>query len=186
MDRRSLPLARAIVSGVLLSLIAALAGCGNNQALYEEAKTEAESSIAIELEITAAQTTDLLTQRAAMAEITDEDIIAVFLNDSRSYEAGLPNIVGTRALFDMVENTDGSVTFSVFLRANSYRAAGLSSTNLSRHTCGSLTGQFAKGMLSVADRDCPPEVAAAAAEGSVLLSMTENAAKFGVNVGTVP
>lgn len=186
MDWPSVPVVRTVTSGLVLVLVGALAGCGDDDRLYEEAATAAEAGVATSLEITANQTTSLLTERAAVSEISAEDIVAIFLNDARNYEAGPLNVVGTRALFDMVENADGSVTFSVFFRANSYRAGGLSSTSQSRHSCGSITGRFTEDALSVNDLECPPELAAITGESSILLSMTENAAKHGLKVGTSP
>lgn len=185
-DRRSLPVVRAIASALVLMSAAALAGCGSDRRLYEEAATAAESSIATSLEITDTQTTDLLVERAAVSEVSAEDIIAIYLVDARGYEAGLMDAVNTRALFDLAENDDGSVTFSVFFKTSVYRASGLSSTSQSRHTCGEITGRFGEGVLSISDLDCPPAFREVAGERSQFLSMTENAAKYGVNVGTAP
>ena len=186
MDRRSVPLARAVACGLVLVTVAALAGCGSDRRLYEEATTEAESSVATSLEITATQTTDLLAERAAVSEISTEDIVAIFLTDARDYEAGQLDVVKTRALFGFAENDDGSVTFSVFINASVYRASGLITTSQSRHSCGEITGRFGEGVLSFDDLDCPPVFKQRAGEDSVYLSMTENAEKYGVSVGTAP
>ncbi|WP_140403362.1 hypothetical protein [Microbacterium oxydans] len=126
--------------------------------MYEGAVTEAESGLAIGLENTARQLADLLAERTAVSEISADDIVDVFLTDARGYEAGPANPVKTRGVFDIVENGDGSVTFSVFFRSGAYRASGLTSTSQSRHTCGTLTGIFTESALSIGDLECPPEI----------------------------
>lgn len=186
LDGRSLPVVRAIAFGLALASFAALAGCGSDRRLYEEAVIEAESGMASSVERTVAQTTDLLTHRAAVSGISADDIVVVFLIDARGYESGPLDAVKTSALFDLAENADGSVTFSVFLKTSVYRASGLSSTTLTRYSCGAITGRFGEGVLSLSDLDCPSELAATAGEDSRPLSMTKNAAKYGVNVGTAP
>lgn len=186
MDRRSLPLARTFVSGISLMLIGLLAGCGSDRRVYEEAATSAESSVATGLDAAITQTTDLLTERAAVSEISAEDITAVFLTDARNYETGQLDVVKTRALFDLVDNGDGSVTFSVFINASVYRASGLITTSQSRHSCGAITGRFGEGVLSVDDLDCPAVFEQRAGEDSVNLSMTANGEKYGVSGVTLP
>lgn len=185
MDRRPLPLARAIACACVVVSVLALAGCGSDRRLNEEAAAAAESGVATSLEITSTQMTDLLATRTAVSEISTEDIVAIFLTDARGYEDGLSEAVKTRALFELTEN-GGLVTFSVFFKASVYRASGLSNTSQSRHSCGEITGRFGEDVLSVSDLDCPPELTAAAGENSLVLSMTENAQKYGVNVGEDP
>lgn len=167
-------------------LTGALTACGNDRRMYEEAVASAESGLAIGLEITARELTDLLSERATVSEFTANDIVDVFLADARNYEAGPGEPVKTRAVFDIVENADGSVTFSVFLKESVYRASGLTSTSQARHTCGSLTGKFAEPGLTIGDLDCPPAIAEYAGDDSLFLSMTQNAEKYGVEIDTLP
>lgn len=186
MGRRSLPLVRAIVSGMVLVAIGSLACCDSSRILFEQAEADAEEGVALSLEITLRQTADLLAERAAQGEISGGDILAIFGADVRDYEATPPSVPETRALIDLLENADGSVTFSVFFQAKTYRAAGLSSVNLTRYSCGTLIGRFGYSTLSVADLVCPPEFEDVAGENSLPLSMTENAVKHGVNVNAAP
>lgn len=183
MDRRPLSLARVVTSGALLLFAGVLSGCGSNQAVYDEAVTEAEYGLAAGLETTVLQTAELLATRAALDEISEGDIVGIFRTDATNYEDIPPNLPESRALFDIVENIDGSVSFSVFFKASFYSAAGLSNTNQSRHTCGTLTGRFTERGLTVADIDCPQALEADAGERSIRVPMTENAVKFGVDVG---
>ena len=186
MDWRSLPLARTVACGFVVMAVAALAGCGSDSRLYEEAKTAAESSLATGLRMTTTQTTGLLEDRTAMSQITTEDIIGIFLTDARSYETEPLDAIQTRALFGLTESSDGSVTFSVFINASVYRTSGLTTSSQARHSCGEITGRFGEGVVSVSDLDCPPVFAQRAGEDSVYLSMTANAEKYGVSVGTSP
>lgn len=186
MNRRPQPLVRAVASGLLLVAAAALAGCGSDRRLYEEAATEAEAGVATSLELTASQATALLAESSGASDISPDDIAGIFLLDARGYEAGLVGPVKTRALFDLVEHDDGTVTFSVFLRDSVYRSSGLTNTSQTRHSCGELVGRFGEGVLSLNDLDCPAEFESAAGEDSQPLSMTENAAKYGVNVESAP
>lgn len=183
MVRRPLTLSRVVTSGVLLLLTGVLSGCGSNQAVYDEAVTEAEYGLAAGLETTARQTAELLVTRTALDEISEEDIVGIFRTDATNYEDIPPNLPESRSLFEIVENIDGSVSFSVFFKASFHSAAGLSSTNQSRHTCGTLTGRFTERGLTVADIDCPQALEADAGDRSILVSMTENAAEYGVDVG---
>lgn len=134
----------------------------------------------------ARQLADLLAERGAVSDITTDDILDVFLTDARDYEAGPAEPISTRAVFDILENADGSVTFSVFFKDSVYRVSGLSSTSVTRHTCGTLTGTFAERALSIGDLDCPPELAEYAGDDSIFVPMTQNAEKFGVEINTVP
>lgn len=186
MNRRPQPLVRSVASGLLLVAAAALVGCGSDRRLYEEAATEAESGVATSLELTASQATALLAESSGASDISPDDIDGIFLLDARGYEADLVGPVKTRALFDLVEHDDGTVTFSVFLRDSVFRSSGLTTTSQTRHSCGELVGRFGEGVLSVNDLDCPAEFESAAGEDSQPLSMTENAAKYGVNVGSAP
>ncbi|TCJ28838.1 hypothetical protein E0W80_04900 [Microbacterium sp. PI-1] len=186
MDRRPLPLARTVATAAGLLLIAGLAGCDSGQRIYEEAVTAAEQGVALSLENTTAQISDLLAERSAATEISTEDISAIFLADARGYETEPLDAIQTRALFDMTENSDGSLTFSIFIVDSVYRASGLTTTSQSRYSCGEITGRFGGGALSVEDLDCPPVFQQRAGDESVYLSMTANAEKYGVSVGTSP
>ncbi|CAH0171871.1 hypothetical protein SRABI76_01303 [Microbacterium oxydans] len=186
MDRRSLPLARTAAAATVLLFIGGLAGCDGGQRIYEEAVTEAEQGVALSLEITTTQATDLLAERSAASEISTEDIISIFLTDARNYETEPLDAIQTRALFGMRENSDGSVTFSIFIVDSVYRASGLTTTSQSRHSCGEITGRIGAGVLSFEDLDCPPVFVQRAGDESVSLSMTDNAEKYGVSVGTSP
>lgn len=186
MNGRTLRWRRAIAAGVALLLIGALAGCGTDGRMYEEAVAGAESSLVTGLEITASQTAQLLAERSAVSEISADDIVDVFLTDARDYEASPPNPVKTRAVFDIVENADGSVTFSLFFKASVYRASGLTSTSQSRHTCGTLTGKFTEPALSIGDRECPPAIEEYAGDDSIFMPMTQNAEKYGAEIDTLP
>lgn len=183
MGRRSVPLGRLVASGLILLLVSATAGCGHDR-VYEGAIDEAEYGVALFLENTATRVVDLLSRRTALNEISEEDITATFVNDMRDYAGTGP--VEKRAVFDIVENADGTVTFSVFFGSSAYRAGGLVTTNQSRHSCGTLTGRFTEPALTVDDVDCPPEIEAFAGEESIAVSMTGNAAKHGVEVGISP
>lgn len=186
MNRRSLRWTRVIAAGIAFMLLGSLTACGSGRRMYEEAVAEAERGLALSLEITARELADLLTERAAVSGISADDIVSVFLTDARDYEAGPGEPVITRAVFDIVENADGSVTFSVFFKDSVYRASGLSTTSVGRHTCGTLTGKFAERALSIGDLDCPKELAAYAGDDSVYMPMTQNAEKHGVEIDTSP
>lgn len=186
MDRRSLPLARAVAWGLVVMAVAALAGCESDRRFYEQAVSDAERGVALSLETMTTDTTDLLEERAALSEISTEDIVAIFLTDARSYETEPLEAIQTRALFGMTENSDGSVTFSVFIVDSVFASSGLSTTSPSRHSCGEITGRFEEGVISIGDLDCPPVFVQRAGEDSKYLSMTANAEKYGVSVGTSP
>ena len=187
LNRRSLRLTRIFAAGVALMLLGSLAACGTDRRVYEEAVASAESGLAISLEITARELADLLSERAEVSDISADDIVNVFLTDARNYEAGPGEPVITRAVFDIVENADGSVTFSVYFKDSVYRGAvGLSTISVGRHTCGTLTGRFTERALSIGDLDCPQELAAYAGDESVYMPMAENAEKHDVEIDTSP
>lgn len=89
-------------------------------------------------------------------------------------------------MFDILENADGSVTFSIFFKDSVYPASGLSSTSVTRHTCGTLTGRFTERALSIGDLDCSPELAEYAGDDSIFVPITQNADDYGVELATVP
>lgn len=185
MGWRSLPLRRFGASIVMVTLVGSTVGCGSHR-VYEGAVDEAESGVAILLEITAAQTADLLLGHTALSEVSEEDITTTFANDMRGHMESSPGPVEKRGVFDIVENPDGTVSFSVVLGSSVFRSGGLITTNQSRHSCGTLTGRFTERALTVDDVDCPPEIEAFAGEDSIAVSMTGNAAKHGVEIGTWP
>lgn len=170
---------------VMVTLVGSTVGCGSDR-VYEGAIDEAESGVAILLEITAAQTADLLLGHAAFSEVSEEDITTTFVNDMRGYAETSPGPLGERGVFDIAENPDGTVSFSVILGSSAFRSGGLITTNQSRHSCGILTGRFNERALKVDDVDCPPEIEAFAGEDSIAVSMTDNAAKHGVEIEASP
>ncbi|MEJ1154443.1 hypothetical protein [Microbacterium marmarense] len=182
MGRRPIPVARPLASGLLLALVCVSAvGCGTSRA-YTQAVEEAELGVALLLSITETDTANLLADHTALGEISSDDIATVFFNDMREYTGEEPGPAEERAVYDIIENPDGSVSFLVFFGAGAFASSGLVTTNQSRHSCGSLAGRFAERELTVTDVDCPPEITRFAGDSSIALSMTENATKYAAEI----
>lgn len=182
MERRRLLLVRRISLLLILANVFTLSGCHSSR-IYDDAVDSAERGVALYLESTADETSKLLESHAALSELSEEDIRFAFLNDLRGYTEESRSPDDKKAVFDIIENPDGTVTFFVFFGSSVFSAGGLTSTNVSRHSCGALTGRFTEPDLVVRDADCPPTIASFAGVDSRPLSMTENAAQHDVVVG---
>jgi hypothetical protein len=173
--------ARFAATVPLLVLVGVVAGCGSDR-VYEDAVNEAESGVAAHLEITAREVSHLLEGHASLSAVSEQDIAAAFLNDLRGYTGQSAGPSDNRAVYDIVQEADGTVVFSVFFGSTAYGAGGLVTTNQFRHSCGTISGRFAEAAIALGDADCPAAIERLAGEESLAVSMTENAAKHGVDV----
>lgn len=184
MGRRALPLT-ALKATVLVAAIACLTtACGSDR-VYEDAVENAEAGVAVHLEITARETSNLLATHASLSDVSQDQIAAAFLNDLRGYTGDTAAPSDKRAVYDIAEMPDGTVTFSVFFGSSTSGAGGLVTTNQSRHSCATISGRFTEATLTVDDAECPAVIEQLAGEESIPVSMTENAAKHGVDVGAL-
>ncbi|WP_091230213.1 hypothetical protein [Microbacterium sp. 3J1] len=87
-------------------------------------------------------------------------------------------------MFDIVENADGSVTFSVFSRAWIELPDCLPLAD--RVTPVECSPASSPNPLSIGDLDCPPAIEEDAGDDSILMSTTQNAEQYGAEIDTLP
>lgn len=178
---RSLPLTRLLATAGVLATVSSVVGCGPNP-VYQDTVERAESGVAIALRNTATQTANLLVEYPSLDDIPQERLVRVFLNDLRGDPETWAPIRDRRGVYDIVEEPDGTISFSVLLASSASGAGGLVTTIQRRHSCGVLTGRFSDREMSVVDAECPPHVDAIGGQSSIALSMTQNAAKHGIDI----
>ncbi len=168
----------AVVSGILS--LALMAGCSPSGGLYREAAAAAEAGLAVHLRNTIALVTSLMREQTAPGAIGEAEIARVFGADLRSVSPASSGPVDGRGVFEITPHANGDVAFSVLFVSTAFRAAGLTSTNAYAHTCGTLTAGAAGPDVIVTNRECPPEIAASAADESVFVPLETVAADAGV------
>ena len=151
--------------------------------VHEEAVDEAETGVAVLLDYTVVETSDLMSEHTALSELSHDAITQAFVNDLRGFTSSSPQPGEKRGVYDIAQSDDGRVTFSVFFGSSVFRSGGLVTTNVSRHSCGTITGRFSERDLSVQDASCPPDITTWAGEESAAVSLTKMQAKYEETTG---
>jgi hypothetical protein len=176
---------RALLGGLAVVLL--LSGCSSTtDELDSELAERAEEGIAVSLEYIAPRAGELLQQRTGLDEITREDLERVFTNDLTAVDTSTPTPptlknATLRAVYAL--NADGErAEFSFFVGSGVSGASGFVARSAARYSCGTLSGEFGSTEVSVSDVDCPPALHAKADSETELVSITETAEKFDVDV----
>lgn len=170
---------RASPAVLVLPLIA-LTGCTDVSA---ETAQRAESGLAVVLKRTLDDTSELLSTRASLDAVSTGELAAALGADLRP-DSQTGNVMDGRGVYSITTEPAGSTVFSVFFVSSAFGSGGLVTTNITRHSCGTLSGTFSDPAVIVADTSCPPEVAARAGSESREVSLTTVAENNSVQIQT--
>lgn len=175
---------RRFVAIASLSAIAlAVTGCAGSERAYGEASRRAEAGLASALEYMSHRASAVIAGRAAVTDVTAEDIAQAFINDLRQFPQTGITPQDNLGLYDLASGPEGEVRFSVFISSSSYSASGFISTNQTRYSCGVLSGRFGADNVAVGDAECPSRLKPLIGSDAVAVSLLNTAEKFDVQIG---